>query len=74
MKLIGKALCSLSILSVITTSNLKNYNERIAMENRIGSPEWFRERAQDPLNVIHDRQTSQSREEFIKKYAPEKLA
>jgi len=44
------------------------------MEKTIGSPEWFRERAKDPLNIIHDRQTSQSREEFIKKYAPEKLA
>lgn len=43
-------------------------------EKTIGSPEWFRERAKDPLNIIHDRQTSQSREEFIKKYAPEKLA
>ena len=44
------------------------------MGNLIGSPEWFREHAQDPLNVIHDRQTSRMREEFIKKYAPEKLA
>ena len=44
------------------------------MEKRIGSPEWFRERAKDPLNIIHDRQTAQSREEFKKKYAPEKLA
>ena len=44
------------------------------MKNTIGSPEWFRERAKDPLNIIHDRQTAQSREEFKKKYAPEKLA
>ena len=45
---------------------------RTVMEKTIGSPEWFRERAKDPLNIIHDRQTSQSREEFIKKYAPKK--
>ena len=44
------------------------------MEKRIGSPEWFRDSAKDPLNIIHDRQTAQSREEFKKKYAPEKLA
>ena len=44
------------------------------MKNTIGSPEWFRERAKDPLNINHDRKTSQLREEFKKRYAPEKLA
>lgn len=36
------------------------------MKNIVGSPEWFRERAKDPLNITHDRQTAQSREEFQK--------
>lgn len=44
------------------------------MTKAVGSPDWFRERAKESLNVIHDRQTSQSRREFTEKYAPGKLA